>query len=185
MQQYCDEITRTPVDIPTNIDLEEILDPEENWMNKNSSATSQSVVTLQKSKTVKRRSKFSVLNAQNISLCERVPLLKNGFIGGGLETINTCAFDCIFSTYACLYQDYNLFRTFIDSSTSQLCVFITKVLKQQKVSNRGYIDRNKILYDLAGQSGKIKQLTKLDCETGFGGIFSLICQKMKFLQAAF
>lgn len=48
-----------------NNNFREIEDPEENWMRKNSTAISQSVVPLQKSKALQRRSKYSILNVQN------------------------------------------------------------------------------------------------------------------------
>lgn len=104
-----------------------------------------------------------------------------------MATVNTCAFDCIFSHYACLYQDYSKFRAVIDNQkTSQLCTFIANTLKQKKgksakkiaknVPKKIYTDR-KLLYKVAGISGKIKQLTTLDCETGFAGVFSQICKQ--------
>lgn len=176
-----------------DLEFEEVQDPEENWMGKNESAVSQSIVTLQQSKPTQRRSKYSILNAQNINLCEPVPVLRNGFVGGGLETVNTCAFDCIFSTFACLYQDYSKFRTLMDThqNDSQFCAFVAKTLKAKNVlkkaknvSKKVYIERNKILYDLAGYSGKITQLTRLNCETGFGGVFSAICKKNEFLASS-
>lgn len=162
-----------------DLDYEEIEDPEENWMNMNKHATSQSVVTLQKSKPRSRRSKFSILNAQNITICQSVPVLANGFTGGGMETKNTCAFDCIFSAFASLYGDYRKFQALVDDfqSSSEFCSFIRKVMTQKKVLKQTYIERNNILYGLAGQSGKITKLTSLNCEAGFGGVFTNICKK--------
>lgn len=189
------EIRTPPVNIESGIDptelqhfnCEEIKDPEENWKNKNRNGTSQSIVTLEKSKPLqKRRAKFSILNAQKVHLSDPIPILANGFSGKGMITYNTCAFDCIFSAYACLYRDYAMFQAVIDSekSFSQICAFIAKVLEQKKVLKNVYNDRNKILYDLAGQSEKRKQLTTLDCETGFGGIFSQICKKNEVLASS-
>lgn len=165
------------------MDYEEIAEPEENWMNKNDHATSQSVLTLQKSKP--RRSKFSILNAQNITICQSVPNLSNGFTGAGLQTKNTCAFDCIFSAFACLYSDYSKVQAFIDQQqSSSFCGFIKKVMTQKKVSRQTYINRNEILYSLAGHSGKMKKLTSLDCETGLGGIFTKLCKENEGLASS-
>lgn len=64
-------------------------------------------------------------------------------------------------------------------------MFIAKAMKQKKTSKKCtekvpkniYTERNQILYNLAGHPGKIKQMTTLNCETGFGGIFSELCKK--------
>lgn len=52
-----EEGVQTAVSSETSANLEDIDNPEENWMNKNSTATSQSILTLQKSKPIQRRSK--------------------------------------------------------------------------------------------------------------------------------
>lgn len=166
-------------------DFEEILEPEENWMNKNKHGSSQSILTLQTTKSRSYRSKFSILNPQNILTCQRVPNLSNGFVGGGMATKNTCAFDCIFSLFACLYSDYGKFKQSVDGNikSSTLCALIKKVmmhpkkLKLEIFSKKIYTERNKMLYNLAGKSGKVTELTSLDCEAGFGGFFSNICKK--------
>lgn len=171
------------------LEFEEIQDPEENWKNKNKTATSQSVVTLEKSKARQRRSNYSILNAQKINLRDPIPLLKNGFSDGGKKTFNTCAFDSIFSFYACLYQDYGHIRGIIDSekSSSEMCAFIAKALEpkknqkkkknmKEKVPKPIYNERNNILFRLAGHSEKQKQFTSLDCEIGFGEVFSKLCR---------
>lgn len=164
------------------LNFEEIVEPEENWMGSNRDGISQSITTLEKSRPCGKRSKFSILNAQNIMVCQPVPILANGFTGTGFETSNTCAFDCIFSTYACLYSDYTKFTTAIDErqSSSELCAFIRKTSMQKKIVRKTYIDRNKMLYNLAGESGKLKKLTSLDCETGVGDLFANICKKNDF-----
>lgn len=168
--------TADDFDATQYMDYKELAEPEENWMNRNEHATSQSILTLQKSKP--RRAKFSILNAQNVTICQSVPNLSNGFTGAGLQTKNTCAFDCIFSAFACLYSDYSEVQTLIDQNqNSSFCGFIKKVMMQKKVSRQTYIARNKILYSLAGQSGKMKGLTLLDCETGLGGIFTKLCKE--------
>lgn len=144
------------------------------------------VVTLQKSKPRSRRSKFSILTAQNVTICQSVPILANGFTGDGLQTINTCAFDCIFSTFACLYSDYSQFQALVDDheSSSVFCAFIKKVMMRKKVCRETYIERNKTLYGLAGQTGKITKLTSLNCESGFGGIFSKLCKENEVLASS-
>lgn len=167
-------------------EIEEIEEPEENWKNKNDHGTSQSIVTLQTSKPKSSRSKFSVLTAQNITICQSVPILANGFTGDGLQTINTCAFDCIFSTFACLYSDYSKFQAVVNDheSSSEFCAFIRKVMIRKKVCRETYIERNKTLYGLAGQTGKITKLTSLNCESGFGGIFSKMCNENEVLASS-
>lgn len=164
-------------------ELDEIEDPEENWKNKNKYAASQAILTLEKSKPATRRSKNSILNAQNIDICERIPFLTNGYIGAGVIVGNTCAFDSIFSTYACLYRDHSKFRVEMDSrqSSSLFCKFIATTLRKQKVTKQVYAERNKLLFSLAGQSGRAKKFTSLNCETGFGGVFSQICKMNDFI----
>lgn len=170
---------------PENIQ-DEIEEPEENWKNKNKTGTSQSLLTLEKSRSVQRRSKYSILNPQNVDFCQRVPVLQNGYVGKGVQTFNTCAFDSIFSTYACLYQDYSMLRVAVDSqpSSSSFCKFIATVLQQKNLRKTDYAERNNILFSLAGQSSKVKQLTSLDCETGFAGIFSGMCKTNEILASS-
>lgn len=168
----------------TEFDNDDIVEPEEQWMGKNEQGISQSIVTLEKSKS--RRAKFSILNAQNITICQNVPLLENGFTGGGTTTQNTCAFDSIFSIFACSYSDYSKFQVMVDQhySSSELCGFIRKVMMQKKVSRQTYIARNKMLYGYAEQSGSKTKLTSLNCKTGIGSIFAKICRGNEVLASS-
>lgn len=183
---------KTSFDAASSADdeLTEITNPEEGWMREYETGTSQSVVTLSKTVPRKRRTKFSVLNPQNIDLFgpEQIPILTNGFTGGEIQTYNTCAFDCLFSTVACLHRDCRKFRAVINAASSQyksqFCTLIVKVVEANKVLKSTYIARNKILYNLAGYSGNIKQITSLNCETGFGGLFSAVCKENEVLASS-
>lgn len=119
---------------------------------------------------------------------QQVPILMNGFTGGGLQTYKTCAFDCIFSTVACLHRDYSKFRAVINTAKvnhkSQFCAFIAEVVEQKKVPMSAYIVRNKMLHNLYGFPENVNRMTSLDCETGFGGLFSKVCTENEVLASS-
>lgn len=163
----------------------EFQNPEENWKNLNKNASSQSVLTLQKTKPQSKRSKRSILNPQNVTVSMDIPIFSNGFTDAGLQTKNTCAFDSLFSTFACIYSDYSKYQAAVDADqSSELCTFIKKVMAQKKITRRNYVDRNKMLLGLASQTTKVTKLTTLDCETGFGTIFDHICRKNNFFASS-
>lgn len=57
-------------------------------------------------------------------------------------------------------------------------------MMQKKVTRQTYTARNKILYSLAGWTGKIMKLTSLNCETGLGGIFANLCKSNELLASS-
>lgn len=163
----------------------EFENPEENWKNLNKDAPSQSVLTLQKTSPQSKRSKRSILNPQNVTVSMDIPIFSNGFTDAGLQTKNTCAFDCLFSTFACIYSDYSKYQLAVDADqSSELCTFIKKVMAQKKITRINYVERNKMLFGLAGQTTKVTKLTTLDCETGFGTLFAQVCRKNDFFASS-
>lgn len=163
----------------------EFENPEENWKNLNKDAPSQSVLTLRKTFPQSKRSKRPILNPQNVTVSMDIPIFSNGFTGAGLQTKNTCAFDCLFSMFACIYSDYSKYQASVDANqSSDLCKFIKNVMAQKKINRSNYVDRNKILFGLAGQTEKMTKLTALDCWTGFGELFAQVCRKNDFFASS-
>lgn len=122
----------------------EFENPEENRKNLNKDAPSQSVLTLQKSRPQSKRSKRSILNPQNVTVSMDIPIFSNGFTDAGLQTKHTCAFDCLFSTFACIYSDYSKYQAVVDANqSSELCTFIKKVMAQKKITRRDYVNQQK------------------------------------------
>lgn len=139
-------------------------------------------------------------NALEAGNCiENIPVFRNGYGSKNCRptilTINTCAFDSIFSIYTCLYFDDPKYREYTKlfvahSNFSELIkkyfdVFNSKSkLKASSESSQElYENRNNILNELFSgsyyrkTSNVIKNSTDIfiNCATGIGGFFGQIC----------
>lgn len=145
---------------------------------------------------------------------ENIPIFKNGRAteyenGDETETIktyNTCAFDSIFSTYACLYFDDASFRSYLDVSSSLFhskftelvdlyfaTITSTHTLKHSSKEWKAlYDDRNKILQEIFSseyyaRSPNLLQydnITVINCKTGLGEFFVQLSNKSEIIASA-
>lgn len=95
----------------------------------------------------------------------------------GLQTANTCAFDCLHSIYASGVA-YDIFES-VDLTNSSFMAFVRKTLQcaTRKLSKAIEKKRNLLLesiYDpqyFGGSVTKLKKLKYIDCETNIGALF--------------
>lgn len=139
--------------------------------------------------TKKTRKRQSILEPHDLRRNNAgVPILKNGHSSKrGLVTVSTCAFDCIFSIFACAYADFDFFEEFITTRCDHnfLFGFIKKCVdsKTRSVSAQMYEERNQLLKRIYSDSyykscvTQTNNLTYIDCETGLATLFAQIVAK--------
>lgn len=134
-------------------------------------------------------------------LIENIPVFRNGYKSTcskpTITTINTCAFDSIFSIFTCIYFDDPNFREYTElfvgrSDFRELIkkyfdTFNSKSKSKNSLKSSGelYDYRNQILneifsasnYRKSGNVIKNKSHMFIDCTTGIGGLFGQICME--------
>ena len=125
-----------------------------------------------------RRSKTSMLNSNK-------EFLKNGYIKRGkksVQTINACAFDAIYHSFAALYADYKHVRSNIDV-LSHTCAFLSLVRSMfnksgylLQRSNILYKERNILLHQLFTQRAEVHDngFIHINCEINVNEL----CEKL-------